>query len=153
MQHPISEVLLTTSLLLLSTSLGNAQNTNVLTGEYQPSGVPPVYPDTMGSGRYPGSGTMGSGRDPGSGTMGSGRDPGSGTMGSGSYPFPGSGQPVHPTPDTSKKTTCNRIADEWNQVKDKIMSLRDIDERVTRLYQEIQRINLEFKRLWETGEL
>ena len=142
MQHPISVVLLTTSLLLLlSMSLGNAQDTNVLSGEYQPSGAPPVYPDTTGSGRYPGSGSMGSGRDPGSGTMGSG-----------SYPSPGSGQPVHPTPDTSKKTTCNRIADEWNQVRDKIMSLRDSDERVTRLYQEIQRINLEFNRLWETGE-
>ena len=144
-------------------SLGNAQDTNVLTGEYQPSGAPPVYPDTtgsgqypgsgtMGSGRYPGSGTMGSGRDPGSGTMGSGRDPGSGTMGSGSYPSSGSGHPVHPSSDTSKKTTCNRIADEWNQVRDKIMSLRDSDERVTRLYQEILRINLEFKRLWITGE-
>ena len=140
MQHPISVVLLTTSLLLLSTSLGNAQDTNVLTGEYQPSGAPPVYPDTMGSGRYPGSGTMGSGRDPGSGTMGSG-----------SYPSSGSGQPVHPTPDTSKKP-CNGVADAWNQVRDKIVSLRDSDERVTRLYQEIQRINLEFNRLWETGE-
>ena len=129
MQHPISVVLLTT-LLLLSMSLGNAQDTNVLSGEYQPSGAPPVYPDTTGSGR----------------------DPGSGTMGSGSYPSPGSGQPVHPTPDTSKKP-CNGVADAWNQVRDKIVSLRASDERVTRLYQEIQRINLEFKRIWETGEL
>ena len=129
MHHPISVVLLTTSLLLLSTSLGNAQDTNVLTGEYQPSGDPPIYPDTMGSGRYPGSGNMGSG----------------------SYPSPGSGQPFHPTPETSK-TTCNRISDEWDQVRDKIVSLRGSDEKVARLYQEILRINLDFKRLWETGE-
>ena len=144
MQHPISLVLLTTSSLLLLLSLGNAQDTNVLTGEYQPSGAPPVYPDTMGSGRYPGSGSMGSGQYPGSGTLGSGSHP---YPGSGSYPSPGSG---HPTPDTSKKP-CNGVADEWNQVRDKVMSLRGSYERVTRLYQEIQRINLEFKRLWEAG--
>ena len=128
MQHPISVVLLTTSLLLLL-SLGNAQNINVLTGEYQPSGAPPAYPGNMGSGHYPGAGSMGSG----------------------AYPYPGSSGSGGGH-ESDKDKTCSRIADEWDEVRDRVMSLRTNDDKLNMLYQEIQRINEEFRKLWEVGE-